>query len=90
MKSEDGTGSRHPLFGDAGSVTPPGNRSLQRCSGLLFLHHAGTARRDCLSENRTNGKENTHRKKKSPQTRAVAVWGLCHAAILLRSTESRG
>ena len=35
-----------------------------------------------------HGKENTHRKKQSPQTRAVAVWGLCHAAILLRSTES--
>ena len=26
--------------------------------------------------------------KKSPQIRAVAVWGLCHAAILLRATES--
>ena len=34
---EDGTGSRHPSFGDVGSVTPPGfKRSLQRCSGLLL------------------------------------------------------
>lgn len=35
--SEDGTGGRHPSFGDVGSVTLPGfKRSLQRCSGLLL------------------------------------------------------
>lgn len=40
IKPEDGTGSRHSSFGDAGRVTLPGTRSLQRCSGLFVLHHA--------------------------------------------------
>lgn len=35
-----------------------------------------------------HGGKFTHRQRESPQTRAVAVWGLCHAAILLRATES--
>ena len=78
IKPEDGTGSRHPLFGDAGSVTPPGfRRSLQKCSGLLFCTvqetPAGAVR--ARIEPR-QGKLPTSNKKR-PQTCAVAVWGLC-------------
>lgn len=86
---EDGTGSRHPSFGDVGSVTPPGfKRSLQRCSGLLLCvwrRKPPPGRQN--GDGSTTGKF-THRQRESPQTRAVAVWGLCHAAILLRATES--
>ena len=31
MKSEDGTGSRRPLLGDAGIVTPPDSQRKGRC-----------------------------------------------------------
>lgn len=87
---EDGTDSRHPLFGNAGSVVPPGyRRSLQKCSGLLFLHHAGAARRGCQSAERTHDKENTHGQRQKPSdTRYRGLGALCHTAILLRSTES--
>ena len=46
------------------------------------------ARRGRQSADRPAARNFTTSNKKGPQTRAVAVWGLCHAAILLRSTES--
>ncbi len=55
-----------------------------RCELPLTARHA---RRGCLSKNRTNGKEKHPQKEAKPQTRCRGL-GLCHAAILLRSTES--
>ena len=40
INPESGTDCRHPSFGGAGSVTPPGARLLQKRRGLLFLYHA--------------------------------------------------
>ena len=51
---EDGTGSRHPSLGDAGSVTPPDSRTERgRCrdaAAFCFVYNAESPRRAVRTE----------------------------------------
>ena len=53
MKSEDGTGSRRPLLGDAGIVTPPDSQRKGRCrNAAVFLRGKGRALLRTTSQSR--------------------------------------
>nr|DAH05616.1 MAG TPA: hypothetical protein [Bacteriophage sp.] len=68
---EDGTGSRHPSLGDAGSVTPPDSRTERgRCrDAAAFCYHYG------VSQTHPTGREAAlYEKRKS--WRKLSVSGL--------------